>query len=132
MGICRSLYHSFNFVNMRFVVKVIFFPIKFYKKIYFHGNFITKFHFFFLLSYIFPWINKFLLTESYCLPRLIKQENCRSGHCILHGFYALNTRSIKILRRSAVKVVSRKLTAKKIAPAVRVRVWVWVRAIFLG
>ena len=36
MSICRSCFfcHSFfNFVNMRFLVKVIFFPIKLYKKI---------------------------------------------------------------------------------------------------
>ena len=26
MGICGSLCHSFNFANMRFAVKVIFFP----------------------------------------------------------------------------------------------------------
>ena len=32
---------------MIFVVKVIFFPIKFYNKIYFHGKFITEFYFFF-------------------------------------------------------------------------------------
>ena len=36
MGICRSLCHSFfNFVYLIFVAKVTFFPIKFYKKIYF-------------------------------------------------------------------------------------------------
>ena len=42
MGICRSLCHSFNFVNMSFVVNVIFFIIKSYKKIFFHGKFITE------------------------------------------------------------------------------------------
>ena len=42
--------HSFNFVNMRFAVKVTFFPIKFYKKIYFHGKFITEFCYFFFYS----------------------------------------------------------------------------------
>ena len=36
MGIYRSLCDSFTFVNMRFITKVIFFRIKFYKKIYFH------------------------------------------------------------------------------------------------
>ena len=41
------LCQSFTFVNMRFVVKIVFFPIKFYKKIYFHGKFITEFYFFF-------------------------------------------------------------------------------------
>ena len=47
--------HSFSLVNMRFVVKFIFFPFKFYKKMYFvickmcsvHGKFITEFYFFF-------------------------------------------------------------------------------------
>ena len=46
-------YVSFNFVNMRFVVKEgIFFPIKFYKKIYFHGKFITEFSYFFFYFHI--------------------------------------------------------------------------------
>ena len=35
--------HSFNFVNMKFVVEVIVFPIKFYRKIYLYGEFITEF-----------------------------------------------------------------------------------------
>ena len=53
MGICGSLCHSFNFVNMKFVVKGKFFPIKFYKKIYFHEKFITEFcYFFFTLTYV--------------------------------------------------------------------------------
>ena len=53
------LCHSFNFVNMRFVAKVIFFgylffSIKFYRNIYFHGKFITEFcfFFFFTLAYV--------------------------------------------------------------------------------
>ena len=36
MGTCRSLYHSFTFVYMRFGAKVIFYPIKVYEKIQFH------------------------------------------------------------------------------------------------
>ena len=49
---------------MRFVVKAIFFAIKFYRKIHFHGKFITEFYyFFFLLSNMSPWMNKFLFTE---------------------------------------------------------------------
>ena len=43
IGICRSLCHSFNSVNMSFVVDVIFLTIKSHKKIYFHGKFITAF-----------------------------------------------------------------------------------------
>ena len=50
MSICRSLSHSFNFVNMRFV-KVLFFAMKFNKKIYLQGKFITEFYF--LLSLMF-------------------------------------------------------------------------------
>ena len=73
------LCHSF----MRFA-KVIFFPMKLYKKIYLHGKFIIEFiiEFLFLLSHMFPWMNKFLITENIFLPRLIKQESCRSWHCI--------------------------------------------------
>ena len=33
------------------VVKVIFFPIKFYGKIYFHGKFVTEFYYFIYCSY---------------------------------------------------------------------------------
>ena len=51
--------HSLNFVNMRFAVKVIFFPVEFYKKIYFHGKFITEFCYFFFCSQQFsPLFNK--------------------------------------------------------------------------
>ena len=60
------LCHSF----MRFA-KVIFFPMKLYKKIYLHGNFIRQFiiEFPFLLSHMFLWVNKFLITEKMFLPR---------------------------------------------------------------
>ena len=98
--------YSFNFAKMKFVVKVIHFPIKFYKKIYFHGKFITEFcNFFFLPSHMFPWMNKFLFTEKNFLLRLIKQEGCRSSYCIFRSVYALNTCSIKLLQRSGVKVL---------------------------
>ena len=101
-----QIFHSLNFVNMRFVVKVKFFPIKFYKKIYFHGNFITTFFLFsFLLSHMFPWMNKFLFTENNFLPRLINQESCRSSHFIFQSVYVLNTRSTKLLRKSVVKLL---------------------------
>ena len=89
------LCHSF----MRFA-KVIFFPMKpwsqeinflwlwWNKKIYLHGKFIIEFiiEFLFLLSHMFPWMNKFLITENIFLPRLIKQESCRSWHCIFLRF----------------------------------------------
>ena len=52
----------------------------------------------FLLSHMFLWMNNFLFTENNFLPRLIKQENYSCPHCIFQSDYALNTRSIKILR----------------------------------
>ena len=65
----EALCHSF----MRFA-KVIFFHMKLYKKIYLHGKFIIEFiiEFPFLLSHMFPWMNKFLITENMFLPRLVK------------------------------------------------------------
>ena len=64
-----ALCHSF----MRFA-KVIFFPMKLYKKIYLCGKFIIEFiiEILFLISYMFPWMNKFLITENMLLPRLVK------------------------------------------------------------
>ena len=44
---------GFNFIIMRFKVKVTFFPIKFYKNNYFHRKFITGFCYFcFTLTYV--------------------------------------------------------------------------------
>ena len=104
MGICRSLDHSFfNFANLRFVADVTFFPIKLYKKNYFHGKFITE-SFLFLLPHMLSWMTKFLFTENNLLPRLIKQESYSSLHCIFQSAYAL-TRSTKILRRNVVRVL---------------------------
>ena len=62
------LCHSF----MRFA-KVIFFPMKLYKKVDLHGKFIIEFiiEFLSLLSHMFPWMNKFLITENMFLPRLV-------------------------------------------------------------
>ena len=68
---------------MRFA-KVIFFPMKLYKKIYLHEQFIIEFRF--LLSHMFPWMNKFLITENIFLPRLIKQGSCRSSHSMFQRF----------------------------------------------
>ena len=60
---------------MRFA-KVIFFLTKLYKEIYLHGKFIIEFiiEFIFLLSHMFPWINKFLITENMFLPRLVNRK----------------------------------------------------------
>ena len=60
---------------MRFA-KVIFFLTKLYKKIYLHGKFIIEFiiEFIFLLSHMFPWMNKFLITENMFLPRLVNRK----------------------------------------------------------
>ena len=52
-----------------------FFRIKFYKKVYFQRKFITRLCcFFFLLSYMFPWMSKFVFTGSNFLPRLIHRK----------------------------------------------------------
>ena len=104
MGICRSLDYKFNFVNMIFPVKeAIFFPIKFCKKISWKVYYRIVL-FLFLLLLMFLWMSKFFFAESNFLPRLIKQESYSSPHCIFQRYYALNPRSIKILRRSVVKV----------------------------
>ena len=74
MGICRSLCHSFNFIYMRFVVvKVILIPIKFYKKIYFQGKFVTEFCCSFFYSHVqLPQMNKFLFIEKQFSPQFNK------------------------------------------------------------
>ena len=56
---------------------------------------------FFILTYV-P-LNKFAFTENNGLPCLINQESYSSPHCIFQSVYALNKRSIKILRRCVVK-----------------------------
>ena len=63
------LCHSF----MRFA-KVIFFPMKLYKKTYLHGKFIIEFviEFLFFLTHMFPCMNKFHIKENIFLPRLVK------------------------------------------------------------
>ena len=55
MGFCRSICHSFNFLNVRFKAEVMFFSIKFSKKIYFHVKFVNEFIFvsFFTLTYLY-------------------------------------------------------------------------------
>ena len=65
------LCHSF----MRFA-KVSFFPMKWCKKIYLHGKFIVEFiiEFLFLLTHMFPWVNKFLIAENLFLPRLVNRK----------------------------------------------------------
>ena len=56
------------------ICKSYIFPMKLCKKIYLHGKFIIEFiiEFLFLLSHMFPWMNKFLITENMFLPRLVK------------------------------------------------------------
>ena len=101
MGICRSLCHSYNFVNMRFVVKDKCFPIKCNRKIYFHGKFITEFYYFFFFSYMFLRMNKFLFTE---IPCLMKQGSYSC--CIFQSVYALNTCSIKNLPKECRQTIN--------------------------
>ena len=73
---------------MRFA-KVIFFPMKLYKKIYLHGKFIIEFiiEFIFLLSPISPWMNKFLITENMFLSRLVNSK--AAGLRIVSKFLSL-------------------------------------------
>ena len=82
MGICKSLCHSFNFVNMRFVVKTYFSLLSSTRRVTFMES----------------------LLQNFAIS-LIKQESYSSPHCIFQRVYALNTRSIKIPRRSVVKVL---------------------------
>ena len=68
MGVCTCLCHSFNFVNMRFVVKVIFFGTYFSllnstRRFTFMESLLQNIVIsFFLLSHMFPWMNKFRFT----------------------------------------------------------------------
>ena len=78
MGICRSLYYSFNFVNMRFLVKLYFSLLNSTRRFTFMESL--------LLSHMFPCMNKFLFTEDNFLPRLIKQESNSSPHCTSRVF----------------------------------------------
>ena len=101
--------------------------MKFYNKIYLHGKLITEFYFFFNShTCSLGWINSSLqkiffsrLTLSWRRPlsyrnqsidllrmkELMKQESCRSSHRIFQSFEVSNTHSIKILRRSVIKLL---------------------------
>ena len=103
MGICRSLCHSFNFVDMRFVVTVIFFPIKFYRKIYGHGKFL-EFCCFFFFSHIFPWMDKFLFTENNFLPCSINRKVTVPR--IFQSVYTLNICSKKNLPKECCQSIN--------------------------
>ena len=85
---------------MRFVVKDKCFTIKFNRKIYFHGKFITEFCYFFFFSYMFLWMNKFLFKE---IPCLMKQGSY--SFCTFQSVYALNTCSIKNLPKECRQTI---------------------------
>ena len=54
------LCHSLNFVNMRELqLRLYFFPTKFYKSIYCLESLLQNFSISFLLSHMFPWMNKY-------------------------------------------------------------------------
>ena len=74
MSICGSLCHSFKFINMRFVRNVTFFPIKSTKRFTFMEILLKNFVISFLLSHMFPWLNKFLLTENNFFPKTGKLQ----------------------------------------------------------
>ena len=68
----EDLCHRFNFVNMRFAVKVIFFGT-YFSLLILQDLFSRKvcykmLLFLFLLSHMFPWMNRFLFTENNFLP----------------------------------------------------------------
>ena len=54
--------------------------------------------FHFLLSRMFPWMNKFLFTENNFLTSLIKKENYSSSRCIFQIVSTLNAYSINTHR----------------------------------
>ena len=74
-----SSHHRFNFENMRYVAEVLFFPIKFYRKIYFHEKFVTVFCYSCFTLHMFHWMNKFSFRENNFLACLIKKETYRSS-----------------------------------------------------
>ena len=111
--VCIPVYNSESYEYFRCVFVDIYvikfcsylFPMKFYKKIYLHGKFITEYYFFFYSHACSRgWINS-LLQKNIYITCLIKQESFRFSHCIFQSVYVLNTPSIKILRKSVVRVL---------------------------
>ena len=112
--VCIPVYNSESYEYFRCVFVDVYvikfckgylFPMKFYKKIYLHGKFITEYYFFFYShTCSLGWINS-LLQKNIYITCLIKRKSFRFSHCIFQSVYALNTPSIKILRRSVVKVL---------------------------
>ena len=97
-----TLCHSFGIVNMRFVVKVIFFPhyilreeLRSWKVFY------RIFLFLFFFSQMILWMNKLLFTENNFLHLLLEQFSA----LYVPKCLCLEYSSIKIHRRSVVKVV---------------------------
>ena len=62
--------------------------------------------FFFRSSHLFPWIDKFLYTESSILPCFIKKENYSSPYYIFQSVFALNMHRIKTYRRSVEVLIT--------------------------
>ena len=103
MGICKSLCHSFNFVNVRFVVKVIFFPLNSTRRFTFMESLMqcTWFCYFSFYSHIysFEWINSFLQKTIFSIV-----ENSRKV-TVLHILFMPWIRLIwKVLWRSVMNV----------------------------
>ena len=101
---CRSTCHSFNFVNMRFVVKGTFFPTTFYGKIYFmeillHNFVISSF----TLTYV-PLDKSIPFNRKQCSPLFCETGKSQFSALYFLSVYALKTRSIIIHRRN-VKVI---------------------------
>ena len=105
MNTFRSFCHSFNFVNMTFVVKVPFSLLISIGGLIFMENLLQNFFFYShqecqgtSLTYNSFYRNNFISC-------LIKHESPSFPHCIFQSGYVFNTCSIKIQRRSVVKVL---------------------------
>ena len=91
--------HSFT----RFA-KVIFFPMKLFKKIYLHGKFIIELiiEFLFLLSHMFPWMINSLLQKT-CSSLVYKNRKAAGLRIVSSKVFKPWIRVV--LQRSAVKVL---------------------------
>ena len=112
MGICRSLFHSFNFVNMRFVVEVIFPLLNSTRRCTLYSvrctlymeNLLQNLISFFTLTSV-PLDEYVPFCRKQFSPLFNKTGNLQVFALYLPQVYPLNTRSIKILQRIVVKAL---------------------------
>ena len=86
-SICVSFMSQFQFCNSQicsegYIFRYPFFLVNSTRRFTLMESLLQNFVFSFLLSHM---LNKFLFTENNFLPSLIKQENCRSSHCIFQS-----------------------------------------------